>query len=748
MKLLASLRTKMIIAFFLMAIISSSTVASLIYLVVENTVTKQAGVNLATLAESQSVTVGNEVLRQIELLTIMSHSRSFQDAVNEASAGYQGDLAAINAQINRLDLTWREADAAANNADPLVQSVLSNKLGAELFALQRDFPDHIETFVTDKYGAVIAATDRTSDYNQADEDWWQEAYANGAGAYYLGQPEYDESTKSFAVNLALPVRSEETGAVVGVLRSTYSLQGFKQFLVAVRFGETGEADLIFPDGSVIGSDATAELESVTSIVDLNTLLQVGDSTEGYDVITYRGIERFISQAKVVSSSSTEDPIAALNWYLVVYQDSTEVLAPLNTLTAYLIYVNAGVLLLATILALVAARSLANPIARLTAVAGKLAAGDLTAQAKVEAKDEIGELATTFNHMADQLRQKIANEQAQRTYLQETIARYADFTMQVMQGKLRARLPISDNGKDEDDPLVQLGNRLNKMTASLHRMITQTKDAAANLAAAATEIMAATTQQAAGASEQSAAITQTTSTANEVKVISEQSSLQLNDVASTSQRSMDVTRSGQKSVQQMIESMAQIKERVEAIAENTLALSEQTQQIGEIITTVSEIATQSNILALNASVEAARAGEHGKGFAVVAMEVRNLAEQSKQATAQVSAILSEIQKATNLTVMATEEGSKGVDAGVHLAAQVRESIETLSGAVTEATQVATQVVASGRQLQTGIEQITIAIQQISQVTVQGLTSTRQTERAAQNLNELALRLNEDIAQYEL
>jgi methyl-accepting chemotaxis protein len=188
--------------------------------------------------------------------------------------------------------------------------------------------------------------------------------------------------------------------------------------------------------------------------------------------------------------------------------------------------------------------------------------------------------------------------------------------------------------------------------------------------------------------------------------------------------------------------------VEAIAENTLALSEQTQQIGEIITTVNEIAAQSNILALNASVEAARAGEHGKGFAVVAMEVRNLAEQSKQATAQVRTILSEIQKATNSTVMATEEGAKGVDAGVLLAAQARESIEKLGGTVNEASQVAMQVVAGGQQLQTGIEQIAMAIQQINQVTLQSLASTRQTEKSAQNLNELARSLNQDVTRYDL
>ena len=96
----------------------------------------------------------------------------------------------------------------------------------------------------------------------------------------------------------------------------------------------------------------------------------------------------------------------------------------------------------------------------------------------------------------------------------------------------------------------------------------------------------------------------------------------------------------------------------AIAEHILALSEQTQQIGEIIAAVNDLADQSNLLALNAAIEASRAGEQGRGFAVVAHEIRSLAEQSKAATAQVRTILSDIQRATNAAVMATEQGTKG------------------------------------------------------------------------------------------
>ena len=401
-----------------------------------------------------------------------------------------------------------------------------------------------------------------------------------------------------------------------------------------------------------------------------------------------------------------------------------------------------------VLGLFIASTIANPIQKVAAAAQAIAQGDLSRRAGLRQKDEIGRLANSFDQMANRLGDMLRTEQEQREYLQTTIERYVEFMTQVGRGNLTRRLSLDGSGQSKDDPLLVLGRNLNDTVVNLHAMLTQIREAANNLSSAAAEILAATTQQASGASEQSAAISQTTTTVDEVRTISEQASARVREVANASQRTVAVARTGQATVQDTIESMGQIKERVEGIAENILALSEQTQQIGEIIAAVNEIASQSNMLALNASVEAARAGEHGKGFAVVAMEVRNLAEQSRQATSQVKAILSEIQKATNATVMATEEGTKGVDKGVQLAAQTQSAIEQLATVINESAQIATQVVAGGQQQVTGIEQIALAMQNINQATVQGLVSTRQAEKAAQNLNALATELNEMVAQYQL
>src|SRR3989338_6289679 len=170
---------------------------------------------------------------------------------------------------------------------------------------------------------------------------------------------------------------------------------------------------------------------------------------------------------------------------------------------------------------------------------------------------------------------------------------------------------------------------------LSRTITrQLRESIAQLSSSSSEILATTTQVASGAAETASAVSETTATVEEVKQTAQLASQKARNVSDSAQKAAQVSQNGRKSVEESMQGMQRIQEQMESVAESIVRLSEQSQAIGEIIATVNDLAEQSNLLAVNAAIEANKAGEQGKGFAVVAQEIRSLAEQSRQASAQV------------------------------------------------------------------------------------------------------------------
>jgi methyl-accepting chemotaxis protein len=331
------------------------------------------------------------------------------------------------------------------------------------------------------------------------------------------------------------------------------------------------------------------------------------------------------------------------------------------------------------------RSVTRPLVKLREGTAIVGAGNLDFRLGVTTRDEIGELARAFDHMTEKL---------QTT----TLSR---------------------------DELVE-GSRV--------------------LAASAEEILASTTQIAAGSAQTATAVSQTTSTVEEVKRTAQVAAEKARHVSDQAQKTAQISQSGHKSVQESIEAMQRIQDQMGAIAESIVQLSEQNQAIGEIIATVSDLAEQSNLLAVNAAIEAAKAGEQGKGFAVVAQEVKSLAEQSKQATAQVRAILGDIQKATSAAVLATEQWGKAVEAGVQLSGEVGETIGVLASSIEEAARAATQIAVSAQQQLVGMDQVALAMENIKQTSTQNMESAKQNESIARNLHELGVKLQQLTAQY--
>ena len=134
--------------------------------------------------------------------------------------------------------------------------------------------------------------------------------------------------------------------------------------------------------------------------------------------------------------------------------------------------------------------------------------------------------------------------------------------------------------------------------------------------------------------------------------------------------------------------------------------------------------------------------------MVAQEVRSLAEQSKQATTQVRTMLNEIQKATSGAMLATEQGSKVVDAGLQQSEQAGQSIAALSEGMIRSAQAAIQIAASSQQQAVGMDQVTIAIRNIQDASAQNTRIVKQVEESARLLHGLGLKLKTLVERYRI
>jgi methyl-accepting chemotaxis protein len=333
--------------------------------------------------------------------------------------------------------------------------------------------------------------------------------------------------------------------------------------------------------------------------------------------------------------------------------------------------------------------------------------------------------------------------ATRRSIIRPLAEFQKFVTAVGEGDLTQQSTAGSG-----DEMGKLAQGLNRMVSGLKDVAGQTRSATENLNSAVVEILASAKQQAASTGERAAACQETNATMQQVSQSCFQMSERAKQVAATAEAISVASHSGLETVQNTNRSMESIREQAEAVAENVVALSEKTQMVGEIVATVNDIAEQSHLLALNAAIEAAAAGEHGRSFSVVAGEIKNLADQSKEATVQVKSILGDIQKGINSSVMLTEEVVKRVELGKRLADQAASTTREMTSSIQQSVQAFQQIMAGTNQQQIGFEHVMQAVKDIGQSSEQAASGTRQMERAAADLAALGEQLRKATDRYRL
>jgi len=313
---------------------------------------------------------------------------------------------------------------------------------------------------------------------------------------------------------------------------------------------------------------------------------------------------------------------------------------------------------------------------------------------------------------------------------------------------RGEIPQTVATSKRQDEVGSLALAFADMSHYLRDMVQEINEGISVLASSSEEILAATSQSASSTQETATAVSEIVTTVEEVKQTALLASDKSRTVTESAERTRQVAQGGFQAVDEALKGMQQIREQMQAVAESIMRLGDQTQAISEIVATVGDLAEQSNLLGVNASIEAVKAGEAGKGFSVVAQEVKALADQSKQATAQVRGILGDIQKATTKAILLAEQGSKAVETGYERARVSGESIRTLSVSIEESTDVAQQIAATSQQQMAGMDQIASAMEYINQASQDNVAGTRQVDLAARNLHAVGLKLKTLTSRFRL
>ncbi len=265
------------------------------------------------------------------------------------------------------------------------------------------------------------------------------------------------------------------------------------------------------------------------------------------------------------------------------------------------------------------------------------------------------------------------------------------------------------------------------------------DTVNSVSTSSTQIAATIGEHERTATQQAAAVNETSATMDELGASSRQSAEQAETIAHSARQSLALAEGGTRTVAQTLAAMTLLKEKVESVAEQILRLSERTSQIGSITNLVGDLANQTNLLALNAAVEAARAGEHGRGFAVVAGEIRKLADQSKKSAERINALVLDIQKSTNSTVMATEEGTKTVEEGMQLVSRTGEAFNTSATSINTTFESIQQISLNMNQQALAIRQVVDAMNSLNTGAKETAIGITQTKAGVQSLVDATGRL---------
>jgi len=355
--------------------------------------TSAAGRQMLLTALAESVRLESLLGKDIEKLEV---ALQYDESVPAALAACDKALK-VN-ELADLDAGW----AALPETAPPLKEILASPIARKLRRMQQDAPYVAEVLVTDRFGQLQAATEKTSDYYQADEDWWRQAFADGRGKIYVPPVQYDQSAGLWSINVCMPIIFNDE--VVGVAKAVLDISNWVRYERTVG-DERAELMIVQRDGKIVSRADTVPLTAGASAWDD----AIGRAAAPGWRLTPDGRIQGYAPAHFevgVGALGIETP----RWIVVASMGRSEALGEVYWLSGVALAIGAAVVAgLFAVGLLLVDRSLVRRIVRLARATRRVSRGDFehrislkTRQRRLLGSDEIDQLFEDFNRMVERI----------------------------------------------------------------------------------------------------------------------------------------------------------------------------------------------------------------------------------------------------------------------------------------------------------------------------------------------------------
>lgn len=388
-----------------------------------------------------------------------------------------------------------------------------------------------------------------------------------------------------------------------------------------------------------------------------------------------------------------------------------------------------------------ARFFARGVTHIADVAMQAASGHLQARAKFDSRDELGQMARSFNAMLDRITALVQTEE-ERDKMQRQLIQFLALVSDVGKGDLTKR------GEVTADMFGNLADAFNLMLDRFGKLLRQTKEAAERVNQSAASLRNTSGQMANTAKHQAEESVKTLTSVEGLTVSMRQVAETAGASSESARQVLTATERGRVAVQETVQDMQSIRAAVQRMSKQVKSLGDRSLEISQIVSTIRDIASQTNLLALNAAIEAAGAGEAGARFAVVADQVRKLAENSTQATREIADLVKMIQTETQDAVVAMEQETQAVEAGSASALRTGDVFKEISQIAERSAELAQAIANSAIEQTASTEAVGRSIKDFTGGAIATQKATDSARVTVEEMAKLAESLAASVAQFKV